>query len=100
MAKLSNYASDLLRTLFFRSGAGYTKTAHLYLALFTTAPTAAAGSGVEIATTSGGSSTGYARQDLPPADANWDNSVAGQTSNKVAITFPTALQAWGTIYGW
>lgn len=62
-----------------------------YVALFTVAPTEAGG-GTEVV---GGS---YARQAYQPGDANWTAATAqGDSSNKVAITFPAPSGNWGTV---
>lgn len=60
-----------------------------YWALFTVAPTEAGG-GTEV---TGGS---YARVAFHPGDANWNApSSIGDTSNKLAITFPAPSADWG-----
>jgi hypothetical protein len=63
----------------------FTPPTPIYVALFTTAPTAAGG-GVEV---TGGS---YARQ-----TATFVAPTNGQTSNSVDILFPIATANWGTI---
>lgn len=63
----------------------------LYVGLFTTAPTQTGG-GTEV---SGGS---YARQAYQPTDANWNApGTDGDTSNKLAITFPSPTADWGIV---
>lgn len=71
----------------------------LYVALLTTMPTAASGTGlVEV------SGTGYARQAVTGASGwnaittNGDN-VTEQATNNAAITFPAAGGSWGTVLG-
>lgn len=92
MSAMSDYLEDALRTLIFRTGAGFAKTSGLYVALFTAAPSDAGG-GTEV---SGGS---YARVDVPPLDANWTAASAtdGVTDNAADIEFPVATGNWGTI---
>lgn len=92
MAAMSDYLEANLRTLIFRTGAGFAKTAGLYVALFTAAPSDSGG-GTEV---SGGS---YARVNVAPLDANWTapDSTGGLTDNAGAITFTTATGSWGTI---
>lgn len=92
MSAMSDYLETNLRTLIFRTGAGYAKTAGLYVALFTAAPSDSGG-GTEV---SGGS---YARVNVPPLDANWTaaSGTDGLTDNAAAITFTTATGNWGTI---
>ncbi len=63
----------------------YTSVATVYVALFTTAPSAGGG-GVEV---TGGS---YARQ-----AATWTSPSGGSTSNVADVVFPTASADWGTV---
>ncbi|MFL6141659.1 MAG: hypothetical protein ACJ72N_07290 [Labedaea sp.] len=79
-----------------------TTPAALYSALFTVTPSDAGG-GTEV---TGGA---YARINLAPTATNWaatngatlttnpSTGTSGTTSNNVAITFPTATAAWGTV---
>lgn len=67
--------------------AAYTAAATLYVALFTAAPSDAAGSGTEV---SGGS---YARTSSPFATS----AASGSIANSGAVTFPTASGSWGTV---
>lgn len=92
MAGMSNFVEDALRTLLFRTGAGLTKPAALYVALHTADPTDA-GTGTEV---SGGS---YARVQRDPLDANWTAASAtdGITTNAADITFPAPTASWGII---
>ncbi len=85
----------------------FTPAATLYVALFTTTPTALAASGTEV---SGGS---YARQSITSGLTQWAGTQGAtttavssgtgtsglQTSNNAAITFPTATAGWGTVNG-
>src|SRR5690348_16825531 len=89
---LSDYLEGKIIDHILRTSA-FTKPANIYLALFTTAPTDVAGSGVEV---SGGS---YARVACGPLDADWAAPVAGsgQSSNLVSFTFPAPTANWGTI---
>lgn len=63
----------------------------MYVGLLTVAPTEAGG-GTEVA---GGS---YARQAYQPTDTNWNAPTSGgNTSNKLAITFPAPTADWGVV---
>lgn len=108
---LSNFMENVFIDVFFR---GQTATINgkslswsaaptLYVALYTSNPTDAGG-GTEV---SGGS---YARAAIASSLANWagtqgsgttvaSNGATGQTSNNVAIQFPTPTADWGTITG-
>jgi hypothetical protein len=98
-AQASDYLENKLIDHLFRTGT-FAKPAALCLALFTAAPSDAAG-GTEVA---GGS---YARVNVPPLDTNWkatqggtsgaSSGSGGVTSNAVAITFPAPTAAWGTV---
>ena len=94
---MANSASDYLEGKIidhlFRTNT-FTKPSVLAVALFTAAPSDSGG-GTEVST----SSTGYARQTLNPADANWaaPSSGNGVTSNVSAINFGTATGNWGTV---
>jgi len=96
MAGKSDYTENNLLAFIFR-GTAFPVPAGLYVALFTTTPSADAGSGgVEV---SGGS---YARQAVTRNTTEWkDPSTAtqGLTENNNAITFPTASANWGTVVG-
>lgn len=63
-------------------------TGSLYLALFTSAPTAT-GSGTEV------TGAGYARQAITFAGAS-----AGSKASSGAITFPSATGMWGSVVAW
>lgn len=74
--------------------------ATVYLALVTTAPTDANGTGiVEVSTTS----TGYARASAAntgaAAGTNWPTAASRSKSNGTAITYPTSTASWGTVVG-
>lgn len=97
---LSDYLENKLIDHVAR-GQTYTPPATLYVALYTTACSDAAG-GTEV---SGGS---YARAGLATSLANWagtqsagsttaSSGTGGTTSNNVAITFPTPSAGWGTV---
>ena len=98
-AQASDYLENKLIDHLFRTGT-FAKPTGLYLALFTAAPSDAAG-GTEVA---GGS---YARVNLAPSDTNWratqggtsgaSSGTGGLTSNAVAITFPAPTADWGTV---
>ena len=66
----------------------YAPAATVYAALYTVAPTATT-PGTEVAT---GGGTLYARQAI-----TWAAAAAGSISNSVAVTFPVAGAAWGTV---
>lgn len=69
--------------------------ASVWVKLYTTMPTDAAGSGVEA------SYTGYARVELANNSVNWPNAVAGAKSNGTDITFPASTDPVAqTILGW
>lgn len=72
-------------------GPDYARPATVYIALFTSAPTDAAGSGTEV---SGGS---YARAAVTNNSTNWPAASSGVKSNGTAITFAQASGAWGTV---
>jgi hypothetical protein len=71
-------------------GGDYTRLATVYIALFTTAPTAAGG-GVEV------SGTGYARVAVANNNTNFPVASNQQKKNGAAIDFGTAGSNWGTI---
>lgn len=100
MAALSNYLENEIIDWLMR-GQSYSPPADLYIALYTTAPTAAGG-GVEV---SGGS---YARVAVVSSLADWagtqgagtttaSTGTSGTTSNNNNITYPTPTAAWGTV---
>lgn len=85
----SNYEKN--RAVNARYGGGtYTKPATIYVALFTSAPSASGG-GTEV---SGGS---YARVAVTNDATNFPDAVAGVKSNANPIAFPHATDAWGVI---
>ncbi len=71
--------------------ADYVPAGTLYVALFTTAPDDAGLNGVEV---SGGA---YARVAVTNNATNWPAASGGAKSNGVAVTFPQATAAWGTV---
>jgi hypothetical protein len=88
---------DALRTLIFRTGAGFAKTAALKVALATAATTDAQ-TGATITEVT--NANAYARTGPAPLDANWTapDTTGGLTDNAAAITFPTCTTAtWGTV---
>jgi hypothetical protein len=97
---MSDFMQDALRTLMFRTGAGLTKPAELFVALHTADPTDA-GTGTEVSTTN----TNYARVQNDPLDANWSAGTAtnGQTANVSDLTYGTPTPSgsggvsWGTV---
>lgn len=100
MAALSNYLENELIDWLMRAQT-YIPPSSLYIALYTTAPTAAGG-GVEV---SGGS---YARVAVVSSLADWagtqgagttaiSSGTSGTTSNNSNITYPTPTAGWGTV---
>jgi hypothetical protein len=99
VSNFTNYTENQLIDHLYRA-ATFTKPTAMWHALYTAAP-GEAGGGTEV---TGGS---YARVNLAPSDTNWtatqggtsgaSSGTTGQTSNAVAITFPTPSAAWGTI---
>jgi hypothetical protein len=97
---LSDYLENKLIDHVFR-GQAYTAPTTIYVALFTSACSDAAG-GTEV---SGGS---YARPGLAASLANWagtqsagstvaSSGTGGTTSNNAAINFATPSAGWGTV---
>jgi hypothetical protein len=98
MANNASTYTEQARANYWRGTQLPTPPANLYLALFTTMPTAQDGTGaVEV---SGG---GYARQAIPGTTAAWTAPAASGTGqiikNVNAVNFPQATAAWGTILG-
>ena len=80
---LSNYlANEILDDVF--SGNAYSPPGTFYLALYTSAPSAAGG-GTEL------SGNGYTRKTVA------FTTTAQQSTNSGAVEFPTATGSWGTI---
>jgi hypothetical protein len=79
----TDYLENELVKHIFRTGS-FTKPTNLYVALYTAAPSDSGG-GTEV------TATGYSRQAVNPADANWaaTSGTNGQTSNVSAINFGT-----------
>jgi hypothetical protein len=101
MAAMSDYLENHLIDHVLR-GVPYTAPTHLYMALFTAAPSDSGG-GTEV------SGSSYARVTLDPSTTNWSSTggattttnpsagTSGTSSNNVAISFPTPSGSWGTI---
>lgn len=87
MAGISTYLAEALLDHII-GGDAYTQPAALYLALYTTNPTAA-DAGTEV------SGTGYARQAITFKAAD-----AAATENDAAVVFPAAEADWGTVTHW
>ena len=96
---MSDYLENKMIDQLFRGQTAPT-TSTLYVALLTAAPSDSGG-GTEV---SGGS---YARVAVTSSLANWagtqsagsttaSSGTGGQTSNNIAITFPTPSATWGT----
>ena len=97
MANMSNYLANQLRDVCFRTQASITKPSTIALALTHTIPDATYGGAASIEVSNAGS---YARQVLPPSDANWSTTgISGQTFNNAAFTFPVATSNWGWVSG-
>jgi len=98
-AQASDFLENMIVDWIFRTRTPAKPTA-LYVALFTAAPSDAAG-GTEV---TGGS---YSRVNLAPLDANWaatqggnsgnSSGSGGATSNSAAITYPAPTANWGTV---
>ena len=99
MSAMSDYLENKMVDQLFRGQAAPT-TSTLYVALLTAAPSDSGG-GTEV---SGGS---YARVAVTSSLTNWagtqsagsttaSSGTGGQTSNNIAITFPTPSATWGT----
>lgn len=87
-------AAAIKKILLNLSGNG-TFSPATYVGLFTTAPTETS-TGVEVPTTVGGNSTGYARQLI--STASWEYIEGSRLlQNKSSIGFTNALQNWGTV---
>lgn len=98
----SNYLQNKIIDQLFRAQA-YTFPTTMYVALSTTAPSAAA-CGTEV------SGSNYSRVAVTSALANWagtqsagstvaSSGTSGQTSNNGVITFPTPSATWNTVVG-
>lgn len=99
MSQFSDYAENQVVDHIFRTSS-FTKPTTLAVALFTTAPSDAAG-GTEV---TGGS---YARVALNPLNTNWNatqggtagasSGTGGLTDNATAITFAAPTANWGAV---
>jgi hypothetical protein len=89
----SDYLEVQIGTHLLRTNS-WTKPAAVYVALFTTVPNDAGGSGVEV------SGTGYARVQHGPSDATWAApTTSGVFSNIGVVQFGSPTANWGTIQG-
>lgn len=99
MSAMSDYLENKMVDQLFRGQTAPT-TSTLYVALLTAAPSDSGG-GTEV---SGGA---YARVAVTSSLVNWagtqsagsttaSSGTSGQTSNNIAITFPTPSSTWGT----
>lgn len=103
-AALSDYLENALVDHVFRATA-YTAPVSVYVALYTSACTDAAG-GTEVST----SGTGYARVAVAGGLANWNGThgtttgassgTNGTISNASAITYGAPTAAWGQVTHW
>lgn len=103
MSAMTNFLENGLIDQIFRAQTA-PSTGTLYVALYTVIPTDAGG-GSEVA------GFGYARVGVSSSLANWagtqspgstdpSSGTSGQTSNNVAITFPTPTGGgWGNVVG-
>lgn len=100
MSQASDYLENKLTDQILRAQTAFTP-ATVYIALLTAAPNDTGG-GTEV---SGGS---YARVALTTSLVNWSGTqsaasttastgTGGQSSNNIAITFPTPSAAWGVV---
>jgi hypothetical protein len=100
MSAMSDYLENKLVDQLFRGQSAPTTTT-LYVGLLTAAPSDTGG-GTEV---TGGS---YSRVSVTSSLANWagtqtagstaaSSGTGGQTSNNVALTFPTPAATWGTV---
>jgi hypothetical protein len=90
-AKTTLLANSVLdRVLKNNAQFSYTWPATVYIALFTTNPTIAGIITGEVVPTS----SDYARQAV-----TWGTIASGTVANSVAVTYPIAIGAWGSI-GW
>lgn len=95
----TNFLTNGVIDHLFRT-ATFSPPAHLWIALYTVAPTDAGG-GTEV---TGGS---YARVQLDPGDANWESTngsnagvssgTSGRTRNLSLLTFPAQTADWGRV---
>jgi hypothetical protein len=96
MAGKTDYTENNLLAFIFR-GVTFPVPPGLFVGLFTTAPSADAGTGgVEVST----AGTAYARQSVARNTTEWKDpstAVQGLTENVNAISYPTATAAWGTV---
>lgn len=95
MAAMSNYLESMLIDYIFRTGS-FPKPAVLGIALCTALPTELDnGSTIDEVP----NAFGYTRKQFSPSDTNWRAVLAGDgtTKNLIAIAFPQATGAWGTI---
>jgi hypothetical protein len=83
---MSNYLAHALLSHTLRNTAYTTPGTALYVALYTSAPTASA-AGTEV------SGSNYSRVQV----STWDAASNGATANTSVITFPTASGSWGTV---
>jgi len=93
MSALSDYLENKVLDQLF-GGTQAPIPATLYFALFTTAPTDLAGSGLEVPT-----ANGYTRAAITNNSSNWSAAASGSKTNSTQITFsPGATTGgWGTI---
>lgn len=90
MAGKSDYLENKILNYIFNGGS-FSAPANVYIALFTVAPTDAAGSGTEV---TGGS---YGRAAVACNTGEFPTTTTGVITNANDITFAQASAAWGTI---
>lgn len=105
MAGFTNFLRNALIDWFHRAES-FTPPATMYVALCTTAPTAAT-PGTEVST----SGTSYGRVGITSSLLNWagtqaalsttvSSGTSGNTSNNSAVNYGTATASWGTVSHW
>lgn len=91
MAGFTNYTENKLLDHAL-GGPDFTRPATVYMALYTTAPDAEAGTGgVEL------SGSNYSRVAVTNNSTNFPSASGGAKSNGAVITFPTPSGSWGTV---
>lgn len=92
MADLTNYTETMIGNVLFRTQAAW-KPPAIWIGLYTVTPNDDGTGGTEV---SGG---GYARVQVPQADAQWNPPTAGNGvfSNANEIVFPAPTANWGQV---
>lgn len=100
IGSLSNFGEAVVLDSVFGRSSAYTFPGTLYFELFTALPDDSGANGTPVST----SGTGYARTPVSNTSTNFDPTPTsggnkGIKTNKTAIVFPSALQAWGEVKG-